>query len=500
MSAQIPIPGCPYHQGMGFVYVCKMCDNELVCIDCVLDRHYQHNLRKLTDYVLEQKSQIEQYQKKLSEHDLPKLECDIRENDERFEKCCEQIRKMIDEIKIQGKKMKNEIDNSIERVVTICRDLEKLNDDITKKNNAALVKYLKEEIRPKLDRCQRALSSDVTVDVITVANQVKSSSTAPPTVGGLKTAAFKSGTLSSGILDRMLGSLLIDGDNPEFRPVQKTSVVSSFRSDVVYTSCRTSCTGDKAWLSHWKGNKIYQVDKKGAIQDLIDCKVEVQTITVSPTTGRVWFCVLEDKSIQECMSDGSTVTRFKVDSCPFSLCFTNEDMIVVGMVNEIVLYTIDGRRVTDGAGRVCRQQAVSPHRITCCRLSGDVAALDTDDILFSQYMTSKEPGSQPRVIIMDKHMKYKFRYHAIDAMQPQTNDTQENKFFPQDVCYDGAGDILVLDIASKTVILIDGNNGHFLRTLYISEGSKPTSMSLQGDSTLWVGHGSREMKIIKFIR
>ncbi|XP_069109915.1 uncharacterized protein [Argopecten irradians] len=504
MAAQTPVPGCTHHPGKGFVYVCKTCNNDLICMDCVLDRHNKHELGSLTEYVSKQTHLIQQYEEQLTQTDIPKLERDLKENEKKFKENSKEIGETIHHIKRQGEQMKNDIDKFTDRLVKLCTDLEKLNSDIKENNKTVLTKYLREKIRPQLDRCKGARTSGTTDDVIAVAEEIRNRGPdTTPTITAFKSVVFKPGIISNAVLDRMLGTVLVDGENQSFRPVPPCKIISSFRTSFPYSHVRTCRTGDdrEAWLSFWKDEQIYRVDQQGNIKKNIKCKVKVISITVSPTTGRVWFCVKEDKSIREITSDGGIVIRFNVESVPLSLCITQEDMVVVGTEwNGIVLYTSDGRKVVDGDGRICRQEAVIPRYMAYCTNTGDVAASDSDNVTFEGYMAGKVPGKQPRLIVMDKHLKLKFQCRYIDGIGSQTGGSQQSKFYPYDVCFDRDGDVLVADEVTRSVLLIDGNTGHYLRTVYISDGVSPLSISLQGDSMLWISHFNSDMKVFKYLK
>ncbi|XP_069130108.1 uncharacterized protein [Argopecten irradians] len=502
MTAQTPVQGCTHHPGMGFVFVCTLCDNEPICIKCVTDRHNKHDLVVLTDFVSEQKQIIKRYVEELSKTHIPKLESEIKENDEHFKGSKQLISEMTNDIKRHGEQMKEEIDKITDRLLKLCRDLEKMNEDITEKNKTKLTKRLQEQLRPRLERCHQVLTSGINDDVITLARETrnrKCTSSVPIDLGTLKTATFKPGTIQTGRLERMLGKVIITGEDPVFRPIPKTIVISTFKPPFSYQICRTRRTGDEAWLSFCDKNPVYRVDQKGNVKEKIDCKVKVHSIAVSPTTGRVWFCVRDDKSIREITSDGNIVTRFNAESIPKSLCITQEDMVVVGMAwSGLSLYTTDGKMVTDGAGRVCRQEAVSPHHLAYSTFTEDVIVADSDNVSINDYMAGNKPGKQPRVIVMDKHLKLKFECRYIGGMEPQTGDSQQSRFYPMDVCFDGAGDVLVAEGVTKSVMLIDGSNGNFLRTVYICDGRLPLCISLQDDSSLWIRHNDDRMKIIEY--
>ncbi|XP_069130720.1 uncharacterized protein [Argopecten irradians] len=498
MAAQVPVEGCVYHSRNSFVYVCETCNNELICIDCVIDRHYKHDLGKLKDYMTEQTKQIKQYEEQLSKVDIPKLENDIKENEEDFQQSSKEFEEMIDEIKRQGDQMKKEIDKFIDRLVKLCRDLEKMNEEITEKNNVQLRKCY-DEMVPRLDRYRQVLTQGTLVDVIKLAKETRDTDYISPvlgTQGAFKTAAFEPGTIDTRILEGMLGTMIVDGYMTPLRATAKTSTVQKLEKTLSCTVCRPCSSGVGFWLSFWREEKVSRVDQKGNTVVTINCKAEVRSIAVSPTTGRVWFCVRGDKSIREITSNGKIVTRFNAESFPRCLCITRDDMAVVGTNDGILLYPPDGQMVTDEADRVCKQEAVvAAHHMSYCVTSGDVVAADNDGVTFSSYIDGKEPSAQPKVIVMDRDLKIKFQCRHIDVTGGPAEETQKAKFYSDDVCFDEAGDVLVLERVSKSVHLIDGNNGNFLRTVYTSDGT-PWCIGLQSDGTLWIGKG-RKTEIVQ---
>ncbi|XP_033758384.1 uncharacterized protein LOC117340731 [Pecten maximus] len=405
MAAQTPVPGCLRHKGMGFIYVCKSCEDELICMDCVTESHYGHKFGKLTDYVADQKREIQQYVDKLSKTDIPKIKEDIRKSETNGGG----YQKVISDIKRQGKQMKDNIDNAIELLVKMCTELEKLNRSVSEKNRTALTKHLREDLEPKLDRCQQVLTSGTTVDVTTLAREIRNTSIDPPSPRRLQTVEFKPGTISVEPLERMLGKVLIDGEDQSYKPIPTPVVLSEFKTSFPYDICCTCLTGDEAWLSYWDAENVYRMDLKGNVKETIKCKVTVNSISVSPTTGKVWFCVRADRSIREITTSGDVVTRFNVNNTPSSLCITSDDMVVVGMGGGIQLYTTDGRAVSAEAGDPCRQVAVHPHHMVSSTLTGDVAVVDSDGVGYDNYIAGKTPGKQPHVIVMDKQLNLKFR-------------------------------------------------------------------------------------------
>ncbi|XP_033732087.1 uncharacterized protein LOC117321681 [Pecten maximus] len=406
--------------------------------------------------------------------------------------------KVINDIKRQGKQMKDTIDYAIDLLVKMCTELEKLNKSVSEKNKTALTKHLREDLEPKLDRCQQVLTSGTTVDVTTLALEIRNTSIDPPSSRRLQTVEFKPGTISSELLERMLGKVLVDGKDQSYKPIPTPVALFEFKTSLLYDVCRTCLTGDEAWLSFWKDEGVYRMDLKGSVRETIECKVKVKSISVSRTTGRVWLCVEDDRSIREITTGGNVVTRFNVNNTPASLCITSDDMVVVGMFGGIQLYTTDGRAVSAGAGGPCRQVAVWPHHMASCSLTGDVAAVDSDDVSYDECIAGKNPDKQPHVIVMDKYLNLKFRCKDLGTTKSNGSSNQSSKFYPFDVCFDGAGDVLVTEWITKSVLLIDGNTGRCMRTVYTSDRHEPFCTSLLEDGTLWVGHEGKRTKILKY--
>ncbi|XP_033729956.1 uncharacterized protein LOC117319232 [Pecten maximus] len=272
MAAQTAVPGCPRHNGMGFVYVCKSCDDQLICMECVTDSHIGHTLGKLTDYVADQTREIQQYVVKLSKSDIPQIEQDIRES----ETSGGGYQKIISDFKRQGKQIKDNVDNAIDSFVKMCTELEKLNTSISGKNKAALTKHLREDLKPKLDRCQQVLTSCSTADVTTLAREIRNTSVDPPTLERLQTLEFKPGTISTELLERMIGKILVDGEDQSYKPIPTPVFLSEFKTSFYFDVCCTCLTGDEAWLSYWKGESVFRVDISGNVKETIECKVKVQ--------------------------------------------------------------------------------------------------------------------------------------------------------------------------------------------------------------------------------
>lgn len=151
--------------------------------------------------------------------------------------------------------------------------------------------------------------------------------------------------------------------------------------------------------------------------------------------------------------------------------------------------------MTDALGHVCTQKADIPHHMAYSITTGDIAVVDSDNVSFGKYMAGNKPEKQHRVIVMDTHPKLKFQCRGIGGIE--SGDVQQSRFYPEDVCFDRSGDVLIVELVTKSVMLIDGSNGNFLRTVYVSNAGRPLCMCLQDDSALLIAHQDGEINIIK---
>ncbi|XP_069128385.1 uncharacterized protein [Argopecten irradians] len=322
MAVQTPDSGCSRHGGLEFVFVCKTCDNELICLDCVLDFHNKHDLVKLMEHASDQKHKMQQYTEKLSKSDIPKLESEILENGKSWTKTSKELMEMNNDITRHGDQMKKEIDKISDRLVALCKNLEQMNRETKEKNKSVLTDFLRGKLRQQ-DRCQQALTSDISTKAIEVAKEIRNTEPiTSPTPIARKSAVFEPGTVSNVLLNQMFGKVLVDGESVSFQQSPPCIVISSFLASFPYDACHTCRSGDEAWLSYWDAEQIYRVDQTGSILEKIECRVNVNSIAISPKTGRVWFSVKEDKSIREVMSDSTVVTRFNVKYVPRTLGIT----------------------------------------------------------------------------------------------------------------------------------------------------------------------------------
>ncbi|XP_021378965.1 uncharacterized protein LOC110466650 [Mizuhopecten yessoensis] len=493
MAGQVPVPGCTRHPGMGFVYVCTYCQHDLLCMKCMVDNHKGHEVELLTDYLSGQRREIEKSRENLANTEFSKLEKDLSDTDTQIHENGKSFQKIRESIRRQGNAMKTEIDNLIEKSIKHCDDMEKKHVDILNSFRTELSQYLNEDKETKLDRCQQVLTSGTNVEVISFARDTLGTSIVPPTLGTLPTAGFKAGTIYSELLQRMLGTITEDGDDQQYQTITECTVKSQFTHSKPITAFST--TGDEAWLSLWKDEDIYRVDQTGKVNEKVECGVKVMDTALSPSAATLWFCCQDDHTVREVTSSGSIVTRFSVTNKPLSLCITGDNTVVVGMKGCIRVYTTDGREVASArAGGPCKQEVVSPYYMAYCTQTGGVAAVDTYGVGFDNYMAGKEPEKQPRIIVMDKHLNMKFH-----TTQIGTGKSNGNKFYPRSVCFDRACNVLFTENVSKSVLLIDGCDGHYLRTIYTGTSySVPWNISLQEDGTLWITDSRCGVKVITY--
>lgn len=128
-----------------------------------------------------------------------------------------------------------------------------------------------------------------------------------------------------------------------------------------------------------------------------------------------------------------------------------------------------------------------------CIQADNIAVSDSNGVKFGNYIAGQTPHKQPRVLVMDKYLNLKFQCSNVEIA-----DIPPTEFYPDDVCFDSTGDILVAERVTRSILLIAGTNGDFLRTIFVSAGGEPWCISLRGDNSLWIKIQGAETKIIRY--
>lgn len=177
---------------------------------CIANKHNGHPVKLLSDYIPEQKKELQRCVDILRETDFTKLtgtlqnfDTQIRENSRRFETLRESIKR-------QGITLKAAIDKAAMNFHKVNDNMEMKNVGILSTYRTELSKYGSEDKRDKLARCQRIVTNGTDEEVMLLAEGRGANSIEPPTPGKLTKVIFKP-TTYHGSLKWQFGSLKVDG-------------------------------------------------------------------------------------------------------------------------------------------------------------------------------------------------------------------------------------------------------------------------------------------------
>jgi len=308
----------------------------------------------------------------------------LNSSDDQSKEMSKYFLSLEDEITIQGEKMKAEIDIITKEFVDKCREIQQYNTDILCKYKNKLQSLLS-KLNDKLSSCKEILQSKNNVLIIDTEMDIKKE-LKHPHVPKLKTAKFTPGQLPAEQVKDGFGCISVQHRQKMLAPQEVAAHllpipdgVTEYRSNdstvvlvFIHSSDITSVeksTSDNKWVSYEKDKNISLV----SLQGLMKQKLNVHDISVSPVTGNLWLCC-RDCTVYE-VSGKIPNKRFTTDSPPWSLCLTPDNIVSVGTVHNITVYSTTGAllHTINNSGK---HLELAPYHITVCTSTGDVAVCD----------------------------------------------------------------------------------------------------------------------------
>ncbi|OWF41335.1 hypothetical protein KP79_PYT07488 [Mizuhopecten yessoensis] len=273
--------------------------------------------------------------------------------------------------------------------------------------------------------------------------------------------------------------------------LEKPEVISEFLPNIVINAICPTYDGNAICGSKF-GNKLMVYGPNGDMLRFIGSRVleTISGIAMSPLDHCLWLCVNEDCGVVKVDHEGDVAIQFHTDQNPWCLCVTRDHKIIVGFVDSIASYSLEGKKGKEVFKDKFGKKIVSqPQRITECPVSQNIAVLDKGWSLLSK--------DKPCIIVFDRNLHLKFRYNGT-LVAPGTKASSSPSFQPRDVIYDMDGQLLVAN-KNKNSIDVVNEKGQHLRTLMTDEW-KPVSLGLQLDNTLWAVFKNSSKCRIKLLR
>nr|XP_034320363.1 tripartite motif-containing protein 2-like [Crassostrea gigas] len=277
---------------------------------------------------------------------------------------------------------------------------------------------------------------------------------------------------------------LKEADGDELEVKQKLSLSSSVTNVKEYivpgVNSVFHISGGKSgllWASDASGNLV-QTDLQGKQLQMIRTSGENEGYHTVTLNGNLFFADRK-KHIVNRITHGKTITRFITTKewVPLSIHTSNlNGDIMVGistiLKGKVARYNKTGKEIQslerDNKGQ--ELYSIYPHYITE-NINGDICVSDFN---------------KQAVIVVNKSGQHRFSYAG-----------QESKISPYGICTDILGHILVCDIISHTVYLLD-QDGQFLSLLVTSQKGKefPVCVCVDDDNNLHVGQNNTNTVIV----
>ncbi|XP_069130930.1 uncharacterized protein [Argopecten irradians] len=273
--------------------------------------------------------------------------------------------------------------------------------------------------------------------------------------------------------------------------LDKPEVISEFIPNIGINSICPNYDGNAICGSKF-GNKLVVYGPNGDTLKFIGSRIleTISGISISPLDHCLWLCVNEDCSMVKVDHEGEMAIQFHTEQNPWCLCVTRDGRVVVGFVDSIASYSMEGKKIKEVFKDKSGKKIVSqPQRITECPVSHNLAVLDKGWNLLTK--------DKPYIVILNRTLHLLYRYNGT-MVAPGTKATASPSFQPRDVIYDTDGQLLIANKSKKSIDVIN-EKGEHLRTLLTDEW-KPVSLGLQQDNTLWAVFRSSSKCRVKLLR
>lgn len=512
--SNVPIKVCPFHPRKKITSVCNTCGEMFVCNLCITALHMGHKLVDTEDYLNVKKHRLNGL--------LKDTENKIKKVDERLDK----ISKVKDEnsntaknvmmdLEKRAEEMKEEIDRIVVSYAEKCRNTEEKNVEILERVKTKLLQQLS-DLQDTATMCKNALQPEKYANLANLERHMRAEISKPMKgLPVLQSPVLLYGEQEQQLLEQMkvLYGTLTSKDWVVYRkdsadddlmststkltskmPPIKHNLITAIASFRHPSNSRVAVVAPvmdgKAWIARGGTYEGHLMLMTGDIKQTTSVENYLSIIDImvrSDTTKTIICCT--DGSIRTILQSGKNSVMFRTKYSATSLCEVDSGNILVCHDDgKLIKYAKDGEVLQtlhkDPAGR---KLFSLPTRVRVNRRTGDIAVIE---------------DSLPRhVIVMDRRLNILHRFHGDIANNENTDnvelDMDMKKFIPSSLCFDRSNNLLIADLGSKSVLLLD-RRGRNVRTVW-KDGNIPTSLGVQPNGDAWVGFANGKVKIIRYL-
>ncbi|XP_061167483.1 uncharacterized protein LOC133176374 [Saccostrea echinata] len=510
---QLPVEKCKIHPTKDIDILCKECNIPL-CSKCsTMQEHWGHHFIDLETIYTDKFTLCQKEISKIHNYFLPTsqdLQREVQEDATEVKQIMDSIRTSM---KTEAESLKNMVDTVLSEKMEELHQIEKSLLEKLKSQEKTFddyIAYLSDFVK----EFQNYLSSTELSNFTTKLPENLKIQSIPETTK-LVTPNFSSAQYNKNDVAKLLGKITVTDKKGELRsvePMEIPPIATSMKSTSEQTKQDEHVKSDKKqtlslsasvtkvrefnvpgvdgvyhvsldqsgrlWISDFDGNLV-QTDLQGNVIQKIKTSGEDQGYHTVTQDGDLIFTDKDKKVINRITQDNNITEFIKTgDWKPLSIhsSHINGDLLV-GMLKDregkVTRYNKTGKELQniqrDSKGRGLYG---APHYITE-NINGDICT--------SNFGTA--------VVVVDKSGQHRFSY-----------TDQKSDFDPCGICTDVLGHILVCDVITDTVHLLD-QDGQFLSLLLTQQQrvEYPCSVCVDDENNLYVGQLGNTLRVYKYI-
>ncbi|XP_062594619.1 uncharacterized protein LOC134256046 [Saccostrea cucullata] len=508
---QLPVEKCKIHPTKDVDMLCEECQVP-VCSKCVTQQNHRGHIFTDLETIYAKKYAIFQEEiSKIHQYFLPiskDLQKEIKQDAAEIKHIMDNIRTSM---KTEGETLKSLVDTVISENMKQLDQIEQsLLEDLNTQDKTMddYITYLNNLVK-ELHKC---LSSTETQKLM---SEKKPKIPSIPETTKPVTPRFTAGQYNKSDVTKLLGKIQVTNTkaqkreirpiesvyNTAMKPTHKQMKEGKTKSDKKQTlSLSASVTkvrefnvpgvddvrhvsldqSERLWISDSEGNLV-QTDLQGNVIQKIETSGGYGYHTV--TQDRDLIFTNKEKNVINRITQDNTVTEFikTGDWSPLSIhsSHINRDLLV-GMMKDseaiVTRYNKTGKELQNILRDNKGQELYSyPHYITE-NINGDICTSDLN---------------RKAVVVVNKSGQHRFSYR-----------NQKSEFRPYGICTDVLGHILVCDVISETVHLLD-QDGQFLSRLLTKQQKiyTPRSVCMDDENNLYVGQcNTNTLTVYKYLQ
>ncbi|KAL4230686.1 interferon-beta production [Mactra antiquata] len=511
-----PKQQCKIHPDEKLQFYCKVCLLPL-CTACKLTKHEGHKTRDLRVEIAEQRENLPFKLSQIRASFLPMLKKQVQDLEEQTKNARRNVKGTAENIEKRARAMKEEIDRTSKTLLEKVKQKEKKDSAKIEERKQAINGYIR-SATTVLTSGERIAQNGDDYEVMELYQNLINLSKKMQELTKKKHVKtnymFTDGQISSAQLEKMFGNYegkigkqleplapVKTKGHKTARTIPSLQIFPEVHARLLKTFTCKMVPGNKvsaiapindteAWICFgWTTNEIYLYNKDGFRRKRLQFKQPVDDIAVdkdgnlvvSTFTGSIVRLV--DKKLQvrdffQCplRCRGLDVSAAgEIIVCGVDMCTA----IPSPTKCTIFKFTARGNKTGHLDGDRTRNIPIHPYRVAE-NIDGSVAVSD--------WITDKEG----RVVVFSHDGKVRMVYYG---------NTEKRSFLPYGICTDRFGHIIVGDIISQEVHLLD-IKGHFLMVLLTKDdlqNERPYSIAVDTMGTLWVGNERAQIKIFRYL-